>query len=117
MKETIIEALAYPRSLVRGDMDLDGCQHAGNYLGNRRDCDQCDQGAECEWLYSNDEFVALASKPLEELEGALEFAIGYVDARVTRARHKPRKCQCEACTWLRRTRRLLDRVLAEAWNG
>ena len=112
-REQVIEALLFPRSLVRDHIEIDQCAHAGHYAKDRKDCQQCDYGPECEWLYSNDEFIALERKPLPVLAQALEFALGYVDAQVSLWGHQHTSCHCDACVWLRRTQRLYGEVLAE----
>lgn len=116
MKNEIINVLAFPRALVRGEIDLEECRHAGNYAPQDRVCRDCYYGAECEWLFSNDECVALENKSLEELEGALEFAVGYVDAHMCHRGHDPALCRCEACSWLKIGQGLIDEMAALDWD-
>jgi hypothetical protein len=116
MKHRIIEALAYPRTLVRNHIDPSECSHSGHFNATDDECQDCYHNAECEWLHSNDEFVALQGKSIEELEGALEFAIGFVDALVTRRGHHTRTCRCEACVWLRDTEQLFNDLLNGSWQ-
>ena len=116
MKQRIIEALAYPRVLVRNQIDPSECSHNGHFNTMDGECQDCYHNAECEWLHSNDEFVALQSKSAEELEGALEFAIGFVDALCTRRGHQTRTCGCEACIWLRDTEQLFNDLLNASWQ-
>ena len=52
------------------------------------------------------ESAALTEKPLDAVVDALNLAVLYVDACVTRAGHGVQVCHCEACDWLRRARRL-----------
>lgn len=94
--------LDYPRALARGNMELHSCIHAGNFdLADQR-CRQCEYELECDWLLHTDLDAALRAKPPAELVRALEFALSYVDARVTRrGGHSRRSCPCEACRWLR----------------
>jgi hypothetical protein len=115
MKEKIITALNFPRSLIRGEIDTVDCPHAGNYAGRDPECLACMQGAECEWLNGSDEAVPLALKTQEELEGALEFALGYVDAQVMLWGHNRRNCRCDACKWLRSSQRLFDTLANRVW--
>jgi len=106
MKSEIIDMLEFPRQIVRGNVPLETCGHAGNFSSSAPECQICETRLECEWLYHNDESVALAEKPLDAVIEALGMAVLYVDACVTRASHHPRTCHCEACDWLRRARRL-----------
>ncbi len=113
VKDKIIQALAYPRALVRANLELENCFHGGNYAAEDGTCQTCDYGPECQWLYSNDEFVALKQKSAEQLVDSLGFALECVNAQVTQWRHNQLTCQCEACAWLRSTQALYD-DLAEA---
>ena len=114
MKREIIKALAYPVSLARGGIDLHDCDHCGHYDETGSDCSQCVQAPECEWLRGHDEFASLEEKSLEELESALQFALGLVAAQITHWGHAPRVCRCEACAWLRQAQRLFERVVAKS---
>ncbi len=111
MKQAILQALAYPRFLVTGHLDLLDCEHAGQYSHDDGVCTECYQAGECEWLYDHATYLSLEERSLEELEAALAFAMGYVDARVTGLGHPTRTCGCEACRWLRKSRKLYDRVV------
>ena len=116
MKEEIIKALVFPRAVIRGEISIEACPHAGNFAPQDARCRECHCGAECEWLCSNDEFVALEQKSLDELEGALEFAVGYVDARIMRLGHEATNCRCHACTWLKTGMALVDQVATMSWG-
>ncbi len=112
MRQRLIEALSYPRELVRNDMDLDDCPHNGLYDDEDGRCLACPQQPECEWLYNNEEFVALEQKPIAEILAALEIASDYVGAQITYWEHDSRRCRCTSCTWLRDTLRLVDEARA-----
>ena len=107
MKTAIISMFELPRKLHRGHLDLEDCEHAGNFSSEAVDCAVCDCRVECEWLYHNDEFTALVEKPVGDLLLALDAAVLYVDACVARADHDLEACRCDACTWLERARVLL----------
>jgi hypothetical protein len=106
-----MEALVFPRFLVRGSIELHRCPHNANFAEADTTCHLCDFGPECQWLVHNDEFAALASKSLEELVDALEFALGYVDVQISHWGHNRRHCHCDACTWLRRAKHLHSRLM------
>jgi hypothetical protein len=106
MKTEIIAMLAFPRKMMGGNIPLETCEHAGNFLPSDNGCLVCETRLECEWLYRNDESAALTDKPLDIVADALGSAVLYVDACVTRAGHDARACHCQACDWLRRARRL-----------
>ena len=111
MKNEIIDMLEFPRQIIRGQIPLETCAHAGNFSSGDSGCLVCETRMECEWLYHSDESTALAQKPLDAVVDALSLAVLYVDACVTRAGHG-RGCHCEACDWLRRARRLHETVVA-----
>jgi hypothetical protein len=114
MKARIIASLAYPRSLISGDKDLDECRHDGQFSSRHRDCAVCAQGPECRWLYKHGEYAALEENSLHELRDILAFAIGFVDSwSRQRMHHISSICKCESCVWLHSARDLYDDVQEE----
>ncbi len=109
MKQKIIQALAYPRRLMRGSVELQNCSHSGHFSQSDGECGDCYYGLECAWLFSNDENVSVEEKPLEALREALEQCHGYVDARTTEWGHDNTRCDCDACCWLRNADDLISR--------
>ena len=112
MKQALIDALKYPRELVRTNLELDECPHAGLYDNEDGKCIACPQQSECEWLYHNEGFAALEKKPIAEILTALEIASDYVAAQVTYWEHDSRRCGCTSCSWLRDALRLVDQAHA-----
>ncbi|UCE89466.1 MAG: hypothetical protein JSW10_01075 [Pseudomonadota bacterium] len=108
MREKIVDALSYPRQLVRDGLDFEVCRHNGQFDSTDPDCLLCDDGPECRWLYDTDEFAALTQRPLNQLVGALEFAILSVTTHNMRWKHKSELCNCEGCNWLREAQELYD---------
>ncbi len=109
MKQKIIQALVYPRRLMRGSVELHNCSHSGNFSRSDGECADCYYGLECAWLFSNDENVSVEEKPLAALREALEYCHGYVDARTTEWGHDNTRCDCDACCWLRNADDLISR--------
>jgi len=108
VKDRIIQALQYPRALIRGGVELHACSHGGNYHEQASDCADCHFEPECAWLFSHDEHIAFESKSVDDLTEALEFCYGYVDARATQLGHEVMSCGCDACRWLRDAGRLMN---------
>ena len=106
MKRKIIEAMTYPRMLMMSRWDSDDCRLNHFYSPSHPDCWTCEQGTECQWLNSNDEFTVLANQPRDVLLKALRFSIDYVDTNVSSKDHNARRCVCESCRWLRNSRRM-----------
>jgi hypothetical protein len=100
MKNEIIETLTFPREMIRGNVPLETCEHSGNFASHDPNCRVCESRIECEWLYHHDEYSGLTEKPLEALVDALQSAILYIDACISRAGHNPTTCHCNACQWL-----------------
>ena len=110
MKERIIELLAYPRSMVCDQIDLDICPHAGYFDRDDRRCRKCQVAPECRWLGSNDEFAALKQKSTEELVAPLGFAVDFVNIQVAHWGHDPLCCDCETCLWVRAATRVREEL-------
>jgi len=108
MKQEIITALTFPRTMIESQRDLEQCPYPGLYIPKNLKCGLCTQRFECTWLYSNDEFVASAEKDDALLLDALEFAIHYVSATAIRKEHDLRTCACEICTWIKQAEALLN---------
>jgi hypothetical protein len=109
VRKQLIEALAYPRTLIDSGLQLENCPHNGRYDKQDLRCHECDSRPECEWLVHNDEFVALKNKPEDQLLAALEFALLHMSAFVASAGHDNRSCRCESCQWIRDSQDLYDR--------
>jgi len=105
-RRAVIDALSYPRQLLHGSLNLESCPHGGFYSPGDTGCQDCDDRPECQWLYHNDEFVALDRKSDHDLAQALDFAICYVTAQA--AGHDTRSCHCASCAWLRGALPLYD---------
>jgi hypothetical protein len=112
LQRSIIDALSYPREVLRNYMELDNCPHNGLYDGTDGKCLACPQRIECEWLYSNEAFAALEKKPFAEILAALENGLEYVTAQISYWEHDSRQCGCESCAWLRDAQRLVDKARA-----
>jgi hypothetical protein len=114
MRRRIIEALTYPRMLMISRMDLQDCPMHRYYSADQQACQTCDQGGECHWLNSNEEFSVLIEQPIEALFEAFVFSIDYVDAHISRDGHNFRHCTCETCTWAKDARHLERRYKGHA---
>lgn len=106
MRDTIIKLLELPRRVIRGEIAIEDCGHAGFYSPADSACRVCETRMECEWLFRNDEFAALSEKPLDTVMDAFDSAVLYVDAFVARAGHEATECGCELCSWIRQAQDL-----------
>lgn len=110
MRQGLIETLSYPRELVRNDIELDDCPHSGLYDDEDGRCLACPQQPECEWLYNNEEFVALQQRSIGEILAAVEIALDYVAAQIAYWEHDSKQCGCTSCAWLRHALCLVDQA-------
>ncbi len=115
MHKAIIAILKFPRVQIsqnlRVDAELGDCRHAGYFNPDDEHCTLCEAGGECLWVYQNEEESVLQQRSLQELGRALEFAIAYVDSKVSRAGHNFKNCRCELCDWLRDANRLFVQLV------
>ena len=114
MRRQIIEALTYPRMLMISRMDLQDCPMHRYFSADQQVCQTCNQGAECNWLNSNEEFSVLIEQPIEALFEAFVFSIDYVDAHISRDGHNFKHCTCETCTWAKDASYLVRRYKGQA---
>lgn len=108
MRDELIAALAYPRSIVRDYALPADCPHNRSFDCEDRRCLVCEFEVECLWLCRNDEFAALRLRPLAELVDALEFSLGYIQRRINEPKHNSAKCRCAACAWSREAETLIE---------
>ena len=106
MRLRILEALTYPRILLRANLDAGECPQNWSYNAAHKPCQRCEQSEECQWLNCNDELTVVSKKPMETLYESLLFCIDYVDAHCTHASDNVRRCACESCHWVRSARRV-----------
>lgn len=106
MPHALADILSYPRYLIRSDIELGGCCYFGLFNVSSRECLECVDSADCRWLKDIDHMQETV--PDRQLLHALEYAIRSVSAQSARLEHNPSVCTCDACTWLRDARALLD---------
>ena len=107
MRTAIIAQLDLPRRLVRDQIAIETCSHAGFFSSRDAECRVCETRTECEWLSRNDELLGLSSMPTDALVEVLETSVLYVDACITRNRHKRTTCVCELCRWLEQAQQMV----------
>lgn len=108
MRDELIAALAYPRTVVRDSIVPDDCPHNHSFDCKDRRCLNCEFEVECLWLCRNDEFAALSLRPLEGLVDDLEFSLGYIQRRINEPKHNSAYCRCATCAWSHETEALIS---------
>lgn len=105
LKDRLANALQYPRSLIRNEMNLEDCVREGRLDKQALHCRDCDQQDTCEWLLSTDEYSDIEQASLDRLVDALGFAIESVHSLFNDGEHDL-FCSCEACAWQRQANTL-----------
>lgn len=107
MRDRIIEALDYPRRLIRETVGGRDCPEDSRFDAGSLPCHCCDIRQECQWACCLDEFDDFAGKPDYTLNASLCYGIAMVESLRRRENHDTETCECEACSWLRSSRRLV----------
>ncbi len=103
----LLEALEYPTSIIRDEIDISTCKHSGTFHREDAECITCYQTPECEWLMVHDHASGAPQLNHTQLLAALQFACDYMHARLSIGRHAPAECPCEGCTWWRDASQIL----------
>ena len=106
-KARLIELLAFPRKRILQSMEMRSCPHAGFYNAKDEQCLNCHQEMECVWMNHNDELVAVEEKSVTEIKQQLLIADDFVDSSLTPYHLSRRDCECDNCTWLKKTQKFL----------
>lgn len=107
LRSDLIAALEYSRGWIEKSLDLHTCQHGGFFQGKATDCQNCANEEGCQWLAHNDQFIDLQFKSYDDLRKSLEYSASLIVSEMSRLRHED-DCECETCSWLHRTYKLLD---------
>lgn len=110
MHQNLVAILAYPRYLIRSDIDLVGCPHSGIYDKFDHECTECVNTDDCIWLNNVEDTSMLEKYSDMQLLHTLEHAIVTVVAQMSRWEHDTTQCDCESCTWLRKAQTLFDQT-------
>lgn len=108
MRRELIEALSYPRLLVRHIIDARDCPHDSLFDATSERCGHCDINSECHWVNCLNEFENFEGKPAYTINASLRYGIKLVEALHSDLRHDETTCACEPCTWVRNAHRLTE---------
>ena len=108
MRRQMIEALSYPRLLVKKIIDGRDCPHDSLFEATSERCQQCDINRECHWVTCLDEFADFEDKPTHTINASLRYGVKLVESLHAELHHDETLCTCEACTWVRDTQRLIE---------
>ena len=108
MRRQMIEALSYPRLLVKRIIDGRDCPHESLFEATSERCRQCDINSECHWVTCLDEFSNFADKPDHTINASLRYGVKLVESLHSELRHDETTCTCEACSWIRDAQRMIE---------
>ena len=108
MRRQLIEALTYPRLLVRQLVEEGNFVHASFYEATGQRCQACDGTGECGWDKCLGDFSHRDDKSMGALSGSLRDGIKLVEALHSELRHDETTCTCETCCWIRNAEHLME---------
>jgi len=108
MRRQLIEALSYPKLLVEKQIDERSCPHNSLFDATDERCHHCDLGRECHWVACLNEFDDFDGKASHTINASLRYGIKLVRELSDEPCQDEKTCTCEACTWIRESRRLTE---------
>ncbi len=108
MRQHLIDALMYPRTLVLQSIDEQDCPHDTLFVADSERCHHCSLNRECHWIRCLNEFADFKQQANHTLNASLRYGIKLVEIQSKKLQHDQTTCQCEACTWARDAQRLTE---------
>ena len=108
MRRQMVEALAYPRLRVLQIIEQRDCPQDGLFEPTSSHCQECDLNRECHWVRRLHEFSNFDDKPAHTINASLRYGIKVVESLHPEPKQEASECTCEACSWVRDTRRLVE---------
>jgi hypothetical protein len=107
MRQQMLDALTYPRSLVQRIIDERDCPHDSLFQATSERCHECDINRQCHWVNCLREFAELDNKPAYTINASLRYGVKLVESLHSELDHDETICACEPCSWVRDTQRLI----------
>jgi len=104
----MIEALSYPKLLVKKQIEERNCPHNSLFDATDERCHHCDLDRECHWVACLNEFDDFDGKANHTINASLRYGIKLVKELHDEPCPDEGTCTCEACTWIRESRRLTE---------
>lgn len=101
MRLFLIEALAYPRSMMLRLVDEQNCPRAELFDAESEICRHCPINGECHWAAWLSEQPNLDDKPTHTLNASLRHGLKLIKSRRGESQHEPDGCRCDECNWIR----------------
>ena len=107
MRHQLIEALTYPKLLVRQLIEEGNFQHKNLFEAIGERCNHCESD-DCGWEHCLQDFRELDQMSTEEMSVSLREGIRLVESLHSKLRHDETTCTCETCSWIRNAEHLTE---------
>ena len=107
MRQELIEALTYPRLLVKRLIEEHNYQHASLFAATGERCNHC-TGENCGWETCFQDFRKFEDMPIDSLAASLREGIKLVESLYSELHHDETTCTCESCNWVRNAEHLTE---------
>ena len=108
MRRQLIEALTYPKLLVRGLIEDGNFPHKNLFEATGERCHHCDLSGNCGWENCLQDFRNFDEESNDSLSSFLREGIKLVEALHSELRHDETTCTCETCSWIRNAEHLTE---------
>ena len=107
MRQELIEALTYPRLLVKRLIEEHNYQHESLFAATGERCNHC-TGENCGWETCFQDFRKFEEMPIDSLAASLREGIKLVESLYSELHHDETTCTCESCNWVRNAEHLTE---------
>ena len=108
MRHQLIEALTFPKILVRQLIEDGNFEHKNLFEATGERCNHCDPSNGCGWEHCLQDFRKFEDESLESLSASLREGIKLVEALHRELRHDETTCTCATCNWIRNAEHLTE---------
>lgn len=108
MRRQLIEALTYPKLLVKGLIEDGNFAHHNLFEATGERCNHCDLTGNCGWENCLQDFRNFDDESTEALSLSLREGIRLVEALHSELRHDETTCTCATCSWIRNAEHLTE---------
>jgi hypothetical protein len=101
IRQQVISALDYPKSMVLDISEERNCPGQQGFDPNSDHCRECTINGECHWVTWLDDCRDLEDKPTHTLVASLRYGVKLIKSLQSALPHDEAGCACEECTWIR----------------
>ena len=107
MRHQLIEALTYPKLLVRQLIEEENFHHKNLFEAIGERCNHCESD-DCGWEHCLQDFRQFDDMSTDELSVSLREGIRLVESLHSKLRHDETTCTCQTCNWIRNAEHLTE---------